>query len=125
MDKDKVCTFIKGESSTSSSNAHDHDHDHHSHSHEHGGHGHTHEQLEHPGLYLPKMNSDSLLKGRFAERDPMLSKRNWKERAFTIGIGGPVGRLEQTSLRIYFSVAKQHCFCNSVVTFVTNTTSLL
>ncbi|KAG9008748.1 hypothetical protein FRB94_012972 [Tulasnella sp. JGI-2019a] len=41
-------------------------------------HGHTHEHLEHAG--------------KFAERDlPDYSARNWKERAFTIGIGGPVG----------------------------------
>ncbi|KAF8635842.1 hypothetical protein AX15_000036 [Amanita polypyramis BW_CC] len=58
-----------------------------SHSHEHGGishshgseeHGHTHEHLEHPG--------------KFAERDlPDYSQRNFQERGFTIGIGGPVG----------------------------------
>lgn len=48
------------------------------HSHDHGDHGHTHEHLEHPG--------------KFAERDlPNYSGRNWKERGFTIGIGGPVG----------------------------------
>ncbi|WVO17365.1 urease accessory protein UreG [Cryptococcus depauperatus] len=41
-------------------------------------HGHTHEHLEHAG--------------KFAERDlPDYSQRDWKERAFTIGIGGPVG----------------------------------
>lgn len=50
------------------------------HSHEHGnGHGHTHEHMENPG--------------EFDKRDPPLdeSKRNWDERAFTVGIGGPVG----------------------------------
>ncbi|KAI0051059.1 urease accessory protein UreG [Auriscalpium vulgare] len=50
------------------------------HSHDHGGgdHGHTHEHLEHPG--------------KFAERDlPDYSSRNFEERGFTIGIGGPVG----------------------------------
>ncbi|RXK41679.1 urease accessory protein UreG [Tremella mesenterica] len=52
-------------------------------SHTHGGewtpeHGHTHEHLEHAG--------------KFSERDmPDYSGRDWKERAFTIGIGGPVG----------------------------------
>ncbi|KAL8280221.1 hypothetical protein RQP46_007335 [Phenoliferia psychrophenolica] len=60
----------------SHSHSHDHDHDH-----EHHGadpHGHTHELMEHPG--------------KFSERDlPDHSGRNWKERAFTIGIGGPVG----------------------------------
>ncbi|KZS86951.1 urease accessory protein ureG [Sistotremastrum niveocremeum HHB9708] len=41
-------------------------------------HGHTHEHLEHAG--------------KFSERDlPDYSHRNWKERGFTVGIGGPVG----------------------------------
>lgn len=41
-------------------------------------HGHTHEAMEHPG--------------KFALRDvPTFEGRNWKERAFTVGIGGPVG----------------------------------
>ncbi|GAA5972846.1 hypothetical protein JCM11641_003969 [Rhodosporidiobolus odoratus] len=72
-----------GSTSTSS-----HSHDHHSHdqatggghSHDHGAqeHGHTHELMEHPG--------------KFAERDlPDWSLRNFAERGFTIGIGGPVG----------------------------------
>jgi len=50
------------------------------HSHSHGqpnDHGHTHEVLDHPG--------------KFASRDlPTYEGRNWKERAFTVGIGGPV-----------------------------------
>lgn len=50
------------------SHAHSHEH---SHSHEHG---HTHEILEHPGT--------------FSLRPLPLSNRNWKERAFTVGIGG-------------------------------------
>ena len=52
----------------------DHSHSHapsHSHSH-----GHSHEAMEHPGL--------------FSEREP-LRKRDYKQRAFTVGIGGPVG----------------------------------
>lgn len=67
----------------------------HAHSHSHGGlaanhdhdhsgtwtpeeHGHSHEHLEHAG--------------KFSERDmPDYSGRDWRERAFTIGIGGPVG----------------------------------
>jgi len=48
----------------------------HSHSHSHS-HGHTHDVLEHPGL--------------FHERDNPIQNRNFKERAFTVGIGGPVG----------------------------------
>ncbi|KAH7885137.1 urease accessory protein UreG [Phlebopus sp. FC_14] len=48
------------------------------HSHDHGDHGHTHEHLDHPG--------------KFAERDlPDYSARNFEERGFTVGIGGPVG----------------------------------
>ncbi|KAL5520058.1 hypothetical protein ACEPAG_1718 [Sanghuangporus baumii] len=49
------------------------------HTHDHGGeHGHTHEHLEHAGKY--------------SERDmPDLISRNFEERGFTVGIGGPVG----------------------------------
>jgi urease accessory protein len=66
--------------------SHDHDHSHgHEHAHEHGhshehahdpAHGHTHEPWEGPGL--------------FAEREPV-RRRDLGERAFTVGIGGPVG----------------------------------
>lgn len=61
--------------------SHSHSHDN-GHSHSHGAaaveHGHTHEVLDHPG--------------KFANRDlPTYEGRNWKERAFTVGIGGPVG----------------------------------
>jgi len=45
--------------------SHDHDHDH------------DHEHLEHPGL--------------FAERATPLSNRDYKQRSFTVGVGGPVG----------------------------------
>jgi urease accessory protein len=60
---------------------HSHDHgDHsHSHAHDHGHtheHGHSHEKLGHPGL--------------FREREPA-RPRDFAERAFTVGIGGPVG----------------------------------
>lgn len=55
---------------------HDHNHDHtHPHDHPHD-HGHTHEVLEHPG--------------HFTEREAPL-QRDLKKRAFTVGIGGPVG----------------------------------
>ncbi|EKM49627.1 uncharacterized protein PHACADRAFT_265182 [Phanerochaete carnosa HHB-10118-sp] len=48
------------------------------HSHEHGEHGHTHEHLDNAGKY--------------SERDmPDYSSRNFEERGFTVGIGGPVG----------------------------------
>jgi urease accessory protein len=54
-----------------------HDHDDHDHDHGHAHDpGHTHEHWDHPG--------------RFEERDPARS-RDFAERAFTVGIGGPVG----------------------------------
>ena len=46
------------------------------HSHDHGPHGHTHEHLEHPG--------------HFHERQQPLD-RDFTRRAFTVGVGGPVG----------------------------------
>lgn len=48
----------------------------HSHDHSHGPGGHTHEHLEHPG--------------HFHERDEPLH-RDYHQRAFTVGVGGPVG----------------------------------
>lgn len=63
--------------------AHSHDHADadagHSHSHDgEAAHGHSHPIMEHAG--------------KFGERDlPDFSKRNWKERCFTVGLGGPVG----------------------------------
>jgi urease accessory protein len=66
----------------SHSHSHDHAHDHdHAHSHDHAhdpthGHGHTHEVWSHAGL--------------FRDREPP-QPRSFEERAFTIGIGGPVG----------------------------------
>jgi urease accessory protein len=46
------------------------------HSHDHGPHGHTHEHMEHAG--------------HFHERDHPL-ERDFSRRAFTVGVGGPVG----------------------------------
>ncbi|TFY81342.1 hypothetical protein EWM64_g2670 [Hericium alpestre] len=66
--------------SNSLKNHHSHDGVGGTHEHDHGigEHGHTHEHLEHPG--------------KFAERDmPDYSSRNFEERGFTVGIGGPVG----------------------------------
>jgi urease accessory protein len=55
---------------------HDHDHEHnHDHRHCHD-HGHTHEHWSSPGL--------------FREREPRLP-RDYRQRSFTVGIGGPVG----------------------------------
>jgi urease accessory protein len=57
--------------------SHDSGHHHHDHAHDHhNGHGHTHEHLDHPG--------------RFDERDRPL-ERDYARRAFTVGVGGPVG----------------------------------
>ncbi|KAH9947615.1 urease accessory protein UreG [Amylocystis lapponica] len=57
---------------------HSHETDGPSHSHGPGDHGHTHEHLDNAGKY--------------AERDlPNYGVRNWDERGFTVGIGGPVG----------------------------------
>ncbi|RDW75645.1 urease accessory protein ureG [Coleophoma crateriformis] len=52
----------------------------HSHSHDQAAadHGHTHEILDGPGSYM----------GR---EMPIIEGRDWSERAFTVGIGGPVG----------------------------------
>ena len=43
----------------------------------HHDHGHTHEHLDHPG--------------RFEERQKTFSTRDFSQRAFTVGVGGPVG----------------------------------
>ena len=72
--------------------AHEHEHHDHSHVHEHGhshshghshahahdaDHGHTHEHMDHPG--------------RFHQRPGVRADRDFGRRAFTVGIGGPVG----------------------------------
>jgi urease accessory protein len=49
-----------------------HSHGNHTHNHSHE-HGHTHEAMDSPGSY---------------QNRPLPLKRNWKERAFTVGIGG-------------------------------------
>lgn len=56
--------------------SHSHSHGSHSHSHPHDHVGHTHEVWSGPGL--------------FRDRAPRVA-RNFSERAFTVGIGGPVG----------------------------------
>jgi len=64
--------------SPSTSSSHTHDHGSGGHTHDHGDHGHTHEHLDNPGKY--------------AEREmPNFYSRNFEERGFTVGIGGPVG----------------------------------
>lgn len=66
------------------------------------GHGHTHEHMEDPGL--------------FSERDnPLWARRDWQERAFTIGIGGPVGS-GKTALTLQLCRALREKFSLAVVT---------
>ncbi|SOV09817.1 related to Gamm1 protein / Ni-binding urease accessory protein (UreG) [Ustilago sp. UG-2017a] len=72
-------SFIHSAPLGRSGDSHSHSH---SHSHSAGGggvdHGHTHDIMGHPG--------------KFNDRDvPNYEKRNFAERAFTVGIGGPVG----------------------------------
>ncbi|KAL4221784.1 hypothetical protein ACF0H5_020038 [Mactra antiquata] len=65
------CTFIQAGAIVNQGNKHSHSHDH---SNEHG---HTHEVLDNPGT--------------FTGRDQPIYRSDWKQRAFTVGIGGPVG----------------------------------
>lgn len=55
--------------------AHSHSHDGSSHSHAGGAHGHTHEIMDGPGSYLKR-------------EMPIVEGRDFRERAFTVGIGG-------------------------------------
>ncbi|OGE50219.1 hypothetical protein PENARI_c018G11400 [Penicillium arizonense] len=51
----------------------------HSHSHDNGeAHGHSHEIMDGPGSYVTR-------------EQPLTHERDWNDRAFTVGIGGPVG----------------------------------
>ncbi|TXT11086.1 hypothetical protein VHUM_01837 [Vanrija humicola] len=102
----KVCTFENQLSSNGGNGApHAHTHDGAgAHSHDHGvnEHGHTHEIMEHAG--------------KFSERDmPDFSGRDWKERAFTIGIGGPVGS-GKTALLLALCRALRDTYNIAVVT---------
>ncbi|KAI0223403.1 Urease accessory protein G [Lamellibrachia satsuma] len=70
------CNFVQvGRTAEQKSHDYGHSH-HHDHSHQHE-HGHTHEIMEDPGSYI--------------EREPPVYRTDWKKRAFTVGIGGPVG----------------------------------
>ena len=73
------------------SHPHTHSHDDGpSHSHANGSaadHGHTHEILDGPGSYLHR-------------EMPIIEGRDWKERAFTIGIGGYVSHTSHTTLKM-------------------------
>ena len=50
---------------------------HHSHDHADDAHGHSHEHMDHPG--------------HFHERQTLQPHRDFTQRAFTVGVGGPVG----------------------------------
>lgn len=81
--KNETVQFINnlsGAASAQGVTSHSHEHGNSSHTHAHGPeeHGHTHEHLESAG--------------KFSEREmPSYSSRNFEERGFTVGIGGPVG----------------------------------
>ncbi|KAG6537623.1 hypothetical protein ZIOFF_002718 [Zingiber officinale] len=90
--------------------SHDHDHDHHHHHHDEGEDHHHHHYHEagtvaasssfvgqdgrvyhsHDGL-APHSHEPIYSPGFFSKRAPPIVDRDFKERAFTIGIGGPVG----------------------------------
>ncbi|KAJ2490497.1 hypothetical protein IWW47_005143, partial [Coemansia sp. RSA 2052] len=74
-----VCSFKGAIATADHSHSHGHSHDHsHGHGHHSHDHGHSHDVLDHPG--------------RYHDRAPFNRVgRDWGERAFTIGIGGPVG----------------------------------
>ncbi|XP_041378415.1 urease accessory protein UreG-like isoform X2 [Gigantopelta aegis] len=75
MDASENCNFIKVGNIGAPHGAHTHQHGAgHDHAHEHG---HTHEVLDDPGLYTA--------------REQPLYRTDWNHRAFTVGIGGPVG----------------------------------
>ncbi|KAI1084401.1 CobW/HypB/UreG, nucleotide-binding domain-containing protein [Whalleya microplaca] len=88
--------------------AHTHSHDGLAgHSHSHDGfsaaeHGHSHEILDGPGSFL----------GR---EMPIVEGRNWNERAFTIGIGGPVGS-GKTALMLQLCLALRTSYSIAAVT---------
>ncbi|KAH7061519.1 urease accessory protein ureG [Macrophomina phaseolina] len=81
---------------------HSHSHDGASHSHAGADHGHTHEILDGPGSYL----------GR---EMPLIEGRTWEDRAFTIGIGGPVGS-GKTALMLALCLALRDRYSIAAVT---------
>jgi urease accessory protein len=74
----------------------------HSHSHEAVDHGHTHEILDGPGSFL----------GR---EMPIVEGRDFSERAFTVGIGGPVGS-GKTALMLALCLALREKYNIAAVT---------
>eukprot|EP00960_Hanusia_phi_P054662 762732-Hanusia_phi.AAC.2 len=90
--------------SNGNSDEHGHDHEH-GHSHEHGHeHGHTHEHMDNPGMLSSEEEGAGLNvpSGSFEDREKPIKPhqgRDWDERAFTVGIGGPVGRCSRATSR--------------------------
>ncbi|KAF3070706.1 Urease accessory protein G [Daldinia childiae] len=87
--------------------AHLHSHDGVATNHSHDGfsvaeHGHSHEILDGPGSFL----------GR---EMPIIEGRNWNERAFTVGIGGPVGS-GKTALMLALCLALRQQYSIAAVT---------
>ncbi|KAI9774181.1 MAG: hypothetical protein M1839_001883 [Geoglossum umbratile] len=70
--------------------------------HSHADHGHTHEILDGPGSYI----------GR---EMPIIEGRDWNERAFTVGIGGPVGS-GKTALMLALCMALRDDYSIAAVT---------
>ncbi|KAI7182700.1 putative urease accessory protein [Hortaea werneckii] len=81
---------------------HTHSHDGHSHAHPGGDHGHSHEILDGPGSFL----------GR---EMPIIEGRDWQDRAFTVGIGGPVGS-GKTALMLALCKAMREKYSIAAVT---------
>ncbi|EEA22663.1 hypothetical protein TMatcc_001503 [Talaromyces marneffei ATCC 18224] len=91
------------------STGHTHSHDNglsHSHdgSDDFGGHGHSHEIYDGPGSYINREQPLSQHEGR-----------DWKDRAFTIGIGGPVGS-GKTALMLKLCLALRDQYSIAAVT---------
>ncbi|KAK6268497.1 hypothetical protein QUC31_012657 [Theobroma cacao] len=90
-------------SQMASNDHHVHDHHHHDHDHHHHHHDHDHDKSttswvgadgrvyhSHDGL-APHSHEPIYSPGFFSRRAPPLGNRDFNERAFTVGIGGPVG----------------------------------
>merc|ERR1711939_198274 len=90
------------DSSSLTMSDHTHSHDGHSHAHPGGDHGHSHEILDGPGSFL----------GR---EMPIIEGRDWQDRAFTVGIGGPVGS-GKTALMLALCKAMREKYSIAAVT---------
>ncbi|PVD35323.1 hypothetical protein C0Q70_02283 [Pomacea canaliculata] len=87
--KNDSCTFVQVSTSLEGAAAHSnyaHDHAHHSHDHAHHSHDHAHHSHDHAHSH-EVMESP----GRYRDRQQPLYRSDWTQRAFTVGVGGPVG----------------------------------